>query len=118
MSRKLSPEEQARKREVIKYWLELLRDGLRAVDPDLDLTLKPMFGGACYYVNGRVFAAWFGEGNIALKLVEPQRSAFVGLSGAQTTIAVSYIAVPDNLISDRDQFERWLTYAVDSALRG
>ena len=48
------------KESIIRDMEMALRVALSAVRPDLHLSAKSMFGGAGFFADGQMFAAWFG----------------------------------------------------------
>jgi TfoX/Sxy family transcriptional regulator of competence genes len=92
-----------------------LRAALAEVRPDADLTVKSMFGGAGFWVNGRFFAAWFG-GGLALKLPEDARRALVEVGGVQAVESRQYAEVPEAFLDDPALLAPWVAQSVDYAL--
>lgn len=105
------------KRDRIRAFESHLKAALSGTRPMMDLTVKPMFGGAGYYVNGVIFAAWFG-GGIALKLNEADRAELIkSIPGAAVTQTPQYVEIPDTLLNDPAGLEEWTVRAVDYVLK-
>ncbi len=89
---------------------DALQDTLIQIDPQLTLTHKKMFGGAGFWVNGKIFAAWFGN-TLALKLSDEDREALLELDGAQQSMMNAYIEIPPNFLQD-SRLMPWVEKAV------
>jgi|SRR5215207_3704078 len=88
---------------------------LATVKPDAHLSWKSMFGGAAFYADGMIFAAWFG-GGLALKLPENARDELMQIEGAIKPWAKEYVEVPPAFVDDPGLLEDWVAQAVDYAV--
>ncbi len=89
--------------------------------PDRELVFKAMFGGACAYVNGRVFASLSNVG-LALK-ADSATSEHWRAAGATPLqyeadgpVSKSYMRVPDAVLADEVKFARWVAVSAEYAL--
>jgi TfoX/Sxy family transcriptional regulator of competence genes len=95
-----------------------LRAALASVRPDASLYQKKMFGGAGFWVDGVIFAAWFGE-SLALKLPPEAREALLALPGTLARPEMgAYAEVPIEWIDDPTQLEKWIGLSVDFVKAG
>ena len=90
-----------------------LRVALANERPEASFYQKKMFGGAGFWVDGLIFAAWFGE-SLALKLPPDAREALLAIPGtvARTEMG-AYVEVPPEWIDDPAQLEPWVARSVD-----
>ncbi len=100
------------KNERIREMEMALGEALAGVKPDAHLSWKAMFGGAGYYVDGVMFAAWFGAG-LALKLAEADRAELLKVAGAVQSQSAQYIEVPPAFLDDQHLMESWIERSVD-----
>ncbi|MEW5736422.1 MAG: TfoX/Sxy family protein [Thermodesulfobacteriota bacterium] len=91
-----------------------LADHLDSVMADFPSVRKTMFGCPAYFVNGNMFAAAHQE-NVILRLHEKDREALqrendeAGPFGPmEGRVMKEYLAVPESLYSDMQEFRRWL----------
>ena len=89
-----------------------------AHDLDGELTFKPMFGGACAYVGGRVFASLSDIG-LALKLPPDAQAGLLALPGAArlqyepgSPPSKQYIVVPAPMQTDAPALAAWVARSV------
>lgn len=82
-----------------------------------ELSFKSMFGGACAYVNGRVFASLSNVG-LALKIDGETAKLWIA-KGAKwlqyegdAPISKSYLVVPDRVLNDDAEFADWVESSV------
>lgn len=86
-----------------------------------ELTFVPMFGGACAYVNGRVFA-WIFKIGLALKIDEETAKVWErdGAKALQFEsdgpIFKTHIVVPPVVIEDEEKFAVWVSQSVQFIL--
>ena len=86
-----------------------------------ELGFKSMFGGACAYVNGRVFASLSSVG-LALKIDGETAKEWLehGAKWLQydgdAPISKSYLVVPDSVLNDEAQLSRWVERSTAFAL--
>lgn len=89
-----------------------LRVALENTRPERFLSWKSMFGGAGFFVDGRIFAAWFGAG-LALKLPKDATDELLVEGGAIPTQSNSYTEVPDSFLDSPELLEPWVARSVD-----
>lgn len=84
---------------------------------DRELTFVPMFGGACAYVNGRVFA-WLFKTGLALKADEETAKVWEQ-DGAKPLqfdedgpIFKTHIVVPPAVVKDADKLAKWVEQSI------
>ena len=89
---------------------------------DGDLTFKPMFGGVCAYVGGRVFASLSDIG-LALKLPPGAQAEMLAEDGAKrlqyepdAPPSKQYIVVPPPMQVDPAVLSGWLGRSVEYVL--
>ncbi len=99
------------KEETIRDMEMALREALATVRPEAHLDWKSMFGGAGYYADGHMFAAWFGN-ELALKLAEEDRKELLQVSGAVQSQSPQYIEVPPELIRNPKLLEPWVARSI------
>jgi TfoX/Sxy family transcriptional regulator of competence genes len=92
-----------------------LRVALSAVRPESHLSAKSMFGGAGFFVDGRIFAAWFGE-ELTLKLPQDAAQELLELGGTSRADMGKYVELPAGLIDQPEQLEPWVERSVDYVL--
>lgn len=80
-----------------------------------------MFGGACAYVNGRVFASLSNVG-LALKIDGETARTWISEGGAwlqyepDAPISKSYILVPSDVVRDEGALSAWVEKSVAHVL--
>lgn len=89
-----------------------LRAALASTYPEVHLEWKAMFGGAGFFVNGLIFAAWFG-GELALKLPVGAAAELLTVPGSARAQAREYIETPAVFLDDPTQLEPWVARSVD-----
>ena len=89
---------------------------------DRELTFKPLFGGVCAYVGGRVFASLSNIG-LALKLPPEAQAELLTLDGAKrlqyepdVPPSKQYIVVPPPMQADPAALALWLGRSVEYIL--
>jgi TfoX/Sxy family transcriptional regulator of competence genes len=85
-----------------------LREALAQLDREPDVLAKPMFGGAGFYVGGRMIAAWYGDLAFALKLPPAAQAELLALPGAQPAQSATYTLVPPDCLDDPARLSPWL----------
>ena len=87
-----------------------------------DWTFKPMFGGVCGYVEGRILASLSNIG-LALKLAPATQENLLMLEGAKrlryepdAPESKQYIVLPESLCADEEALAVWLERSVDYVL--
>jgi TfoX/Sxy family transcriptional regulator of competence genes len=106
--------------------LEQMQDEISAAaeahNLDDELTFKPMFGGFCAYVNGRVFASLSDVG-LALKLAPDAQAALLAKPDAKrlqyepdAPESKQYIVVPDSIRNDKPTFADWVKQSAEWVL--
>jgi TfoX/Sxy family transcriptional regulator of competence genes len=104
------------KAERIRQMEMALREALAAVRPDVHLDWKRMFGGAGFFVESRVFAAWYG-GSLALKLPPEAAQELLQIEGAVPAQTPQYIEVPESFLRDPTRLHPWVARSVEHVLR-
>lgn len=85
--------------------------------PARDLVFKAMFGGACAYANGRVFASLSNVG-LALKTDATTAKLWLEQGGKwlqyeeEGPISKSYVVVPGAVLSNEEELARWVEHSV------
>ena len=102
----------ANKTETIRTMEMALGEALAQVKPEAQLSWKSMFGGAGYFVDGVMFAAWFG-GGLALKLSEADRADLLKVEGAAQSQSAQYIEVPAAFLDDTKQLQPWVARSIE-----
>jgi len=101
--------------------LEILKIQLqRAFDdtPERELSFKSMFGGACAYINGNVFASISNVG-LALKLGAKGQKELLEAGGKMlqyepdAPVSKSYVVVPPEIVEDRELFSQWVNQSTE-----
>lgn len=91
----------------------VLQEALLRIDPAPGLTWKKMFGGAGYYADGVIFAAYFGTDSLALKLSEDDRAALLTVPGsAPSEMSKQYTEIPPSMVHDVEAIAPWVEKAV------
>ena len=86
-----------------------------------ELSFKTMFGGACAYVNGRVFASLSNVG-LALKIDPATAKEWLGAGAkwlqyeADAPVSKSYVVVPEVVLDDEDELGRSVEQSVGFVL--
>jgi TfoX/Sxy family transcriptional regulator of competence genes len=94
-----------------------LRAALSNVQPNADVTVKKMFGGAGFWVNGVIFAAWFG-GALALKLPPEAAAELRAIPGAVDRSEMGkYVEVPPTWSDDPALLQPWVARSVAFVLK-
>jgi TfoX/Sxy family transcriptional regulator of competence genes len=101
---------------------DCISQAAEAHDLDEGLTFKPMFGGICAYLSGRVFAS-LSDGGLALKLPPTAQDELLKVPGARrlqyepsSPPSKQYIIVPSEILSDSQAWETWFKQSVDHVL--
>lgn len=96
-----------------------LSQAAEAHDLDGELTFRPMFGGVCAYIGGRVFASLSNIG-VALKLPPEAQAELLSAGGAErlqyepdAPPSKQYIVVPPPMRADPAALAVWLARSVD-----
>jgi len=104
-------------RQQIEYMAQALRVALALVRSDVDLTYKLMFGGAGFWANGKIFAAWLGSPTLALKLPEVRRQALLEAGGSLPMYFKEYVNVPPHYQDEPSLMADDVAASVDYVLR-
>jgi len=89
--------------------------------PDRELAFKAMFGGACAYVNGHVFASLSNVG-LALKIDGATAKTWLEVGGKRlqyeedAPVSKSYVLVPASVLSDETRLASWVKQSVGFVL--
>jgi TfoX/Sxy family transcriptional regulator of competence genes len=89
-----------------------LQAALAESHPTCIVEAKSMFGGAGFYADGRMMAAWFGEG-LALKLPEEAQKELLRINGAAITQSKLYTEVPETFLDDPTLLAPWAARSYD-----
>jgi len=98
-----------------------LLQGAFADLPTRELAFKAMFGGACAYVNGRVFASLSNAG-LALKIDGETARTWLDKGGAwlqyepDAPISKSYVLVPSDVTRDESALSAWVEKSLTHVL--
>jgi TfoX/Sxy family transcriptional regulator of competence genes len=92
-----------------------LRAALSAAQPESYFSAKSMFGGAGFFVDGRIFAAWFGQ-ELSLKLPPDAAQELLAVGGTSRAEMGKYVELPVGLIDQPEQLEPWVARSVDFVL--
>lgn len=89
------------------------------LNPQLEIRFKPMFGGACAYLDGRVFALLFNLG-LALKLAPDDQTQLLEIEGARLLqfepdgpVMKAYVVVPPGVCADEVALANWVERSLD-----
>ncbi|MAU12621.1 MAG: hypothetical protein CL607_22560 [Anaerolineaceae bacterium] len=96
----------------------VLRVALSQVAPDAVLMTKRMFGGAGFFVYGKIFAAWFRNDRLSLKLSEIDREYLLSLDDTAQSMMSAYIDVPTAWLTDPDALAPWLERSLAYSVKG
>jgi TfoX/Sxy family transcriptional regulator of competence genes len=89
-----------------------LQAALAESRPGYIVEAKSMFGGAGFYADGRMMAAWFGDG-LALKLPQDAQKELLRINGAATTQSKQYTEVPETFLDNPSLLAPWAVQSVD-----
>ncbi|MCS6836617.1 MAG: TfoX/Sxy family protein [Anaerolineae bacterium] len=104
-------------RQQIEVMAQALRVALALARPDVDLTYKPMFGGAGFWVDGKIFAAWLGGTTLSLKLPPERRQALLAAGGSVQSYFKEYVNVPPHYQNEPHLMADDVAASVDYVLR-
>ena len=98
-----------------------VREHLAALGP---IEIKPMFGAASVYADGRIFAL-LDDGVIWLKADEDNAPALIDAGGRQFTFAakdggtmeMAYWSLPEPAVDDAEEAVRWARSSIEAAAR-
>lgn len=103
----------------VEQMKERLRAAADVFAPELELDYRPMFGGACAYVEGRVFASLSNVG-LALKLppaAQERRLAEPDAKRLQYAPddppSKQYVVAPAAVVADDEALAGWLRDSVE-----
>lgn len=89
-----------------------LRVALANTHSERFLTWKSMFGGVGFFVDGRIFAAWFGS-ELALKLPDDAIAELIADGGTATRETGKYVETPAHYLDEPALLEPWVTRSID-----
>lgn len=98
--------------EIAQKFADILQGAVLEVDPSINFTWKRMFGGAGFYVNGKLFASWYRDEQIAIKLAEADRAALLEVEGAAMANKQA-VDVPDSILNDVTQLATWTAKSIE-----
>lgn len=98
-----------------------VREHLAALGP---IEIKPMFGAASVYADGRIFAL-LDDGVIWLKADEENAPALIAAGGRPFSytakdgrvLEMAYWSLPEPAVDDPDEAVRWARSSFEAALR-
>lgn len=99
---------------------EQLRTYLSQVDlaDDYDIQVKPFFGGAAAWANGKICLSLTKVG-FAVKLPAADRRELLQLDGAQelqyfpnAPVKKAYAVLPHDIVNDPDRLRHWVIKAI------
>jgi DNA transformation protein and related proteins len=95
---------------IIENIEKTLHDAILNIKPELTLSYKRMFGGAGYYADDKIFAAWFGNNNdtIALKLAAEDAETLLQIAGTKKAIMGGYVEIPAAWLQNADDLTPWV----------
>ena len=99
------------KKKMIARMELVLKALLLKLKPEAELTSKAMFGGAGFFVDSVIFAAWFGDG-LAIKLPEGEREALLRVAGTKESQSKAYVEVPPLFLDEPALLEPWVERSV------
>lgn len=102
-----------------KEYQEQLRSILIQLDINGEIEVKPFFGGAAAYTNGRIFLSLTKVG-FAIKLSVTDRDILLQVDGTKklqyfpkAPIKKDYVVVPDTMLNDSNNLRQWITKSLD-----
>lgn len=98
--------------EIAQRFAELLQDAVLEVDPTIHFTWKRMFGGAGYYVNGKLFASWYRDEQLAMKFATADHAALLEIEGAAMANKQA-VDVPEAILTDGTALAAWVAKSID-----
>lgn len=72
---------------------------------------RRMFGGVGYFIHGRMFAGWYGDDTVALKLPPDARAELLQTAPGQEQRG-QYIPVPPHFLDDAALLTPWVQRSV------
>jgi TfoX/Sxy family transcriptional regulator of competence genes len=88
-----------------------LQAALAESHPGCLVEARSMFGGAGFYADGRMMAAWFGDG-LVLKLPEEAQKELLRINGAAITQSKQYTEVPEAFLDNPSLLAPWAARSV------
>lgn len=108
--------------ELMQELREQLIDATETFAPDMELAFRPMFGGACVYAQGKVFAILSDVG-MALKFAPETQTGLLQQKGTKrlqfnddAPIMKQYLVVPLTIRNHDRNLAAWAKESVDFAL--
>ncbi len=99
----------------------LLQPVARALPPEIGLEIKPFFGGAAAYANGRICISLTPVG-LAMKLPESDRTQLLDAGGKplryfpNAPVKKQYVLVPAEFLDGGERLKTWARRSIDHAL--
>ena len=97
--------------ETAQKYADILQDAILEIDPSINLSWKRMFGGAGYFADGDMFAAWHRGNSIALKLPEQMCADLLQIAGART-VSRHYVEVPRAYLNNLPILAAWVSKSI------
>jgi TfoX/Sxy family transcriptional regulator of competence genes len=97
----------AEKQALVQAFHHALQTAVTNARPGTMVDARHMFGGAGFFVNGAMFAAWFGGPTFHLKLSVPDREALMAQFG-KLDIRMQYTQVPPAVLETSADLEAWV----------
>jgi TfoX/Sxy family transcriptional regulator of competence genes len=100
---------------IIENIEKTLQEAILNVKPEVMLDYKRMFGGAGYYADGKIFAAWFGKDSdtIALKLSAEDTETLLQVAGAKKALMGGYVEIPAAWLQNVDELLPWIAKSLN-----
>lgn len=82
--------------------------------PMLTYRAKKMFGGMGYFIDDKMFAAYYGkDGGFALKLDQVEREDLLTLPATKPGMHKPYLILSDTIMTDTSAFQEWLSKSIE-----
>lgn len=96
--------------------IDAVLDAFAIAQPDGMLTYKDFFGGLGFWIDGKIFAAYLGEG-LALKLAPDDRAHLLSQGGSPAMYFHEYVEVPRPMLDDPAQLAEWIEKSIAYSTR-
>ena len=97
----------------LQAYADKLEDALKRVKPEASFYWRKMFGGAGYYADDVIFAAYMGDDSIVLKLPENDRTVILAIEGSGEGLSKEYVKIPPQYLEDETTFDSWVIKSID-----
>jgi TfoX/Sxy family transcriptional regulator of competence genes len=98
-------------KETVQKFAAILQDVILDIDPRINLSWKRMFGGAGYFADGLMFAAWHRGDSLALKLSEQMCAELMQIAGTRN-VSRHYVEVPQAYLDDAAVLAPWVLSSI------